>query len=848
MALWLSILQAILVPYVRVDDVWVKKVREAAARGSLVFVLRNRSLIDFLCLRGVCKKYGLPEVSFVTGLLPFFYMPLWRFLIQLLRPMTAQARLQRLTNVLATGSSAVIFLRQPAARGVSGSQPVAVDGIRIATQAQLAIDEPVLALPTVFLWGEQAMSRFPGTMDLVFGSNEYPRLLRSVWLLLRRRSIHELLVGEPLDLTALGRERGVSDDVLPGVVRAGVGRQIEKIRRSRLGFLTKPSSRIKKEVLGSPRLLRQLAAIAKEEDMSEKEIPAKAHAIVKKMATDFRPRVLAVVSIVVLFIWKRIYTGIEVSEEDTEKMRAALANGPSLILPTHKSHVDYLVISHLMHTHNTMLPHIAAGQNLSFWPLGWIFRSSGAFFIRRRFLHDRFYTAIVNAYLRRLLQERYAIEIFIEGGRSRSGKLLRPKIGMLEMALKVLSVTPQMDIQILPVFIGYERVIEEGEYTKESTGGSKRAESIKGLLKTTKVLLSRYGRLYVRIGNPFSTKDVLNSLNLTLADLDDGSTRREVAFETALRNYKEINRISITTPSAVIATILLTNRNRDISHDELRKLSLWLVDFLDNSGAPLTSIVSRWKEKKTGLLGQPRGDLLDRTIRAFVKGGRIHLPNKSEHQSYTLLDGQRLPLNYYKNNIIHFLIPASLVSTACLLDGDKGVNMSRVVEYAAMACRLFRWEFMLPYNPSYDEERCRKEAAGYISDALELLVQDNIITRKGEDLVLANREKALLFSDVLLGFYEIYYAALLATKEKALSNANGDTSKRVQEIAEKFVAQGRFIHPEIHTRSNIKSAIQIYKEMRIIRPQKGEKPFDEGQQGDCLVTYLEEAISTEQQN
>ena len=84
------------------------------------------------------------------------------------------------------------------------------------------------------------------------------------------------------------------------------------------------------------------------------------------------------------------------------------------MLPTHKSHVDYLVLSQVLKDNNLMMPHIAAGQNLAFWPLGWLFRSCGAFFIRRRFVDDKFYTAIVSAYVRRLVQERYAIEVFIE--------------------------------------------------------------------------------------------------------------------------------------------------------------------------------------------------------------------------------------------------------------------------------------------------------------------------------------------------------------------------------------------------------------------------------------------------
>ncbi len=835
---WLVLVQAFLARYVKVDAAWIQQVRNASRKGHVVFVMRNRSLIDFICLRSLCYKYDLPPVAFVAGLPTFFYQPLWLYLLDLFRRKSHQERCAEMTEAMSNGGSALICLRKPARPGATASQSVEVDGIKIALGSQLILEQSVLALPTVFLWGELAMKRFPTTMDFVFGSNEYPRLMRSIWILLRRKSVHQLMVGSPIGFLDIKSERKLEDDALAGVIRAGVGRQIEEMRRSKLGSLTKPSSRLKRDVLRSPRLRSELAAISAEEGLSEQEIDRKAASALNKLAADFRPRVLSLLSVVLAFAWKRIYTGIEVSEDGMERMRAVLAKGPTLLLPTHKSHIDYIVISQVMQDQNTMLPHIAAGQNLAFWPLGWIFRSSGAFFIRRRFLHDRFYTAVVNAYMRHLLKEKYAIEIFIEGTRSRTGKLLRPKLGMIEMALKAQSVLPQMNIQVLPVSIGYEHVIEENAYVKEARGESKAKENIKGLLKTTKVLFSRYGRLYVMIGEPFSTEDVLRDMALTPHDFDKSSVRRDVATEMAFRNFHEINRISVVTPSAVLAMALLTGRNPHISHGELRALAMWLVDFLGSGEVNLSSFLRKWRENSSSPKNEE--DLLDQAISAWIDGGRIRVDSKGKQPVYHVRAEQRLSLDYYKNNILHFFVPASLVCTSCLTHGGSDVSKESIVRDLKLASNLYRWEFMFRGGSSDEDPQFDKETTTLFSQALNLLVDAQILDVDGDRVNIVDREKAFFLSDILRGFHEIYFATVCATKDKALAKATGSSHHLAKAFTDKQLSDGRFFNPEAYIRLNVQTAVQSLKELKIISAKA--KAFNEGQQGDLVYQYLKAAI------
>jgi len=653
-------------------------------------------------------------------------------------------------------------------------------------------------------------------------------------MLIRRRSVHGAWVERPIDLAAIREERKIDDASLAGVVRAGVGRRIETIRRARLGSLTKPSARVKAEVLGSRRLRTELSAIAENEDIPTAEIEPRAKDIIKKLATDFRPSVLSLFATVMAFVWKRIYTGIDVDNKDLDNLREAVGRGPLLLLPTHKSHIDYIVISQVMRDANIMMPHIAAGENLSFWPLGWLFRSSGAFFIRRKFINDRFYTAVVNGYIRRLIQSGLAIEVFIEGGRSRTGKLLRPKLGMLEMALRALATTPRQKLQVMPIFIGYEQVIEEGAYVRESEGKPKKKENVARLIKSIGVLFNRYGKLHVRTGEVFDIADMIESGGWSREDLEDSHSRREVALQIALRTLREINRVSVATPSAVLATVLLTAPEPRIERQSLRDQTLWLTELLEAIGATLSDPVERWSS-------QGGGETLDQAIEAFTEGNRIEVTEDDE--AYEVPAAQRLPLDYYKNNVIHFFVPAALVAASCSAVAEGRVALADVREDLALACRLYHWEFLLP---AYSQER-EAEFTGHVEDMLDrgvkALAKLGTIAVDGEQATVLEPERLRFVADVLRNFHEVYHAALLAVRERALGEFDGDPVRLARERFETAIADGKYVKPEGASRLILRSAFQAFKELRISRPATGERPFDEDGLGGRLIGLLERFLA-----
>ncbi|MBN2804770.1 MAG: hypothetical protein JXR91_16865, partial [Deltaproteobacteria bacterium] len=189
---WLSIVQYLLARFVKVNEHFISDVKGASLKGSIVFVLRNRNIIDFLALRGICRKYGLPEPGFVSGISPAVFLPLWKLVLLLIPFKNGKSMHRRLSQTLDKGGSAIIFLRRPAIGNAFGSRPAGINGLNILVESIDSLSVDVAVIPTVFLWGESPMSRPGGNFSFIFGTPEYPRLLRSLWLLIKKRSVHDV--------------------------------------------------------------------------------------------------------------------------------------------------------------------------------------------------------------------------------------------------------------------------------------------------------------------------------------------------------------------------------------------------------------------------------------------------------------------------------------------------------------------------------------------------------------------------------------------------------------------------------------------------------------------------------
>src|SRR3989338_5067943 len=206
---------------------------------------------------------------------------------------------------------------------------------------------------------------------------------------------------------------------------------------------------------------------------------------------------------ILTWVFETVYEGIEIDKGSLEKLRA-LTDRPIVFVPNHRSHVDYLILHYVLYCNAFQMPQICAGANLSFWPLGPIFRKCGAFFIRRSYEGNKLYAAAVQSYIEEVIRQKMPLEFFIEGTRSRTGKLLPPRMGILSAVARAYRKGAAEDVLVVPTSFTYESVLEDKNYLDEQAGATKKDEGFWDLLRLRKYLRRRKGKVYLQFGEPIS--------------------------------------------------------------------------------------------------------------------------------------------------------------------------------------------------------------------------------------------------------------------------------------------------------------------------------------------------------
>jgi len=354
-----------------------------------------------------------------------------------------------------------------------------------------------------------------------------------------------------------------------------------------------------------------------------------------------------------------MFEDVMVNANDLARIKTMSQKGPLILIPNHKSHIDYLILSYLLYQHNMPCPHIAAGKNLSFWPMGPLFRGGGAFFIRRTFRGAVLYAKVFSEYIFKLLQEGFNIEFFIEGGRSRTGKLIMPKLGLLSILLDAYKNKSCEDMIFAPIYIGYDRVIEETAYLDELEGGQKQKENFLQVIRARKFLKNRYGKIYIQFSNPISINDLLAQHGSSLADMQ---SKEKNAFCRNLghRIINSINRSTVVTSYGLVASAILNCPAKKFSYDALKSNVETYIKYLHTQDARLADT-----------LVQDYGHAVRYALEAYVQSKFIEpIPKEKESRhletEYVINESKRPGLEYYKNNCISFFIPAAFTAIEIL--------------------------------------------------------------------------------------------------------------------------------------------------------------------------------------
>lgn len=713
--------------------------------GEVVHVMRSVGALNFLYLAWALLYNGLPPLRAAIGLAYSFWSPFRR----LLRRGTVA---ERLTGALDRGNSALVFLREPTGL-IPWAKPAEDPFLALIARARKAV-RPLYLVPDLFLWRARPRNLKPTIRDLVFGNPEAPgRLMTAVGFLLFYRNAF-FRVGEPIDLTAFVREHASdSDEVLVRKVRGSLSQFLARETRAIVGPPLKHPDRIIEETLRDRTLKAALDEAAAELRISPEQARRRAQRNLEQIANRYVPLMTWSFKNLVTLTLSRLYQGVDVDEADIERMLSLKAKAPLVYVPSHKSHLDYLLMGWVFADRGIVPPTVAAGANLSFWPLGWYLRHTSAFFLRRSFKGDPVYGATFKAYIKKLVREGQSQEFFIEGTRSRTGKLMQPKTGMLSFEVDAVLEGAQDDLYFVPVAIDYDKLIEARSYTRELAGGEKKPESVKSLLAAPKVVLTKAktGWIYMRFGEPVSLKSFLAERVRDPSAMTEEQKRNAIAA-LAQRITWGIGRVTTITPVSLVCAALLAHRRRGITAREAgarihflrecaRKESLNVSPVLE--GAP----------SDPSTLGP-----INEVVRRLLEDGHIAAQVVGSDTVYSVPDERRPALSLYKNNLVHLFAKRSFTAASLLSFGGEAPE-AQVKERFVWLLKLFKNEFSYRSGLS-DAEPLYREAR-------EALVAEGLVERDGERLKVAPaphaRDDLAFLRDLtrdLLESYRTVFAAL----------------------------------------------------------------------------------------
>lgn len=392
---------------------------------------------------------------------------------------------------------------------------------------------------------------------------------------------------------------------------------------------------------------------------SKEALEKKAHEIFDIMIADTRYPLLRFFNTIISLIWKRIYHGQSIV--GANKVRELVQNGYEIIyIPCHRSHMDYILLLFAIFHEGLPIPQVASGDNLNFFPVGQIIRRCGSYFIRRKMKGDTFYTALFREYLSVLFERGYATEFFIEGGRSRTGRTLPPRTGMVSMTVQAQLRGIERPIAFIPTYLGYEHVMEVGSYMHELEGAKKQKESIKGLLGIFK-RMRYYGRGYVTFGEPISVPRFLNEhVPDWHKDIDpSGNARPEWLYDTVNQLSHEIiiklNDSASVNGINLCALAIIGDADHTLSINMLKRcLKLYLL-------------VLSCDEKRKNLLPSSGVDTL---INQALELNKFKVYDVGDDMKFVRPSrGQTLQLTYFQNNILHLIALPALIANILIRNG-----------------------------------------------------------------------------------------------------------------------------------------------------------------------------------
>jgi glycerol-3-phosphate O-acyltransferase len=557
------------------------------------------------------------------------------------------------------------------------------------------------------------------------------------------------------------------------------------------------------DLLDEPLVKQAILEAAERDNISQDKARELALRYGNEIASDYTYSAIRFLEVVLSWFWNKIYDGIKVSH--IEGVQDVAPGHEVIYVPCHRSHIDYLLLSYLLFRNGLTPPHIAAGINLNMPVIGSLLRRGGAFFMRRTFKGNPLYTAVFNEYLHTLFTKGFPVEYFVEGGRSRTGRMLQPKTGMLAITLRSFLRNSRMPIVFIPVYIGYERVLEGRTYLGELRGATKQKESIFDIFKVIGALRQRFGQVSVNFGEPIKLAEFLDNEQPDWRAQALGPQYRpqwlsEITNRLGDRVAQRLNEAAAVNPMNLVAMVLLSTQRLALDDQAMERiLDLYLTLLRRVPYSPHTTL--------------PDGN--GRALIEHVKGMDLLAEQKDALGRILYLNEQNAVLmTYYRNNVLHiFALPSLLASffqSSSRMSREQILRYTRAL-YPYLQSELFiRW----PLNQLDD----------VVDQWLEAFVEQGLLRKKDDGAFVrpepSSREFVLLtllsraIAQTLQRFY-MAIALLLNSGQHSLS------AEELEDLCTVMAQRLSILHglnaPEFFDKSLFRHFIQTLLDLGVLR-------------------------------
>ena len=775
----------------RLLALWVRfKVvpEDAAARlqgraNPVCYVLERRSATDLAVLQNVCKRFKFPRPhkrlpGHGGNLHSYFYL----------------SRLRGFWNGRLD--------RRP---------PAQIAQLLSALDADPRLD--VDLVPVAVYWG-RAPQREKSWFRLLLGENWV--LTTSVRKVLQvlfngRDTLVEFeeavslrsLMGEESGLAVRGRR----------VTRALRGLYVQR-RTARIGPDLSHRRTVVTRVLRTRAVRAAVAQLMKEKNISRRAAMREAVRYAKEIAANYSHVFVRFFEPVLTWLWSRLYDGVDVGHLETLER---VAQGNEIIyVPCHRSHMDYLLLSYVIYVNGYAVPHIAAGINLNLPIVGRFLRMGGAFFIRRRFRGNGLYTVVFMKYLAAIMARGHSIEYFIEGGRSRTGRLLKPKTGMLSMTVRSFLRDPVRPVVFVPVYFGYERIVEGATYVGELSGKPKEKETVLGLLRSLRKLREKFGRVRVNLGEPIPLEEILDRHGPWRERLFEDDTRlawvAAAVDELAGRIMRNINAAAAVTPVNLLAMVLLAMPRQALPEADLERQ-------IDLYRALLGGVRYGERVTVTALSG--------RDIIAY--GEAMKVLQRQTHPLGDILrmsDESAVLAAYFRNNVLHLFAMPSLI--ACVFVSNAAVRHEDIRRLAGRIYPYIAAELFLPWSET--------EVPAAVDGVLAELSRHGLIEsdpgqalwRRPPPSTMQAMQLSILAQATIQTVERYYLAIALLVEAGSGALTQSVLEERCQLAAQRIAMLYGLNSPEFFDRSMFENFIDLLRRRSVIRSNgDGALEFDE---------------------